>query len=193
MQKRDTERRLGDVVFVHCTGILVGWKVYVKSQVVYSICVTSIPLHSLNSVGNFSPAMGGYSNQVGIGCRTGPPAYVAWLLNSRPGSWNRFLALYVTGLKFSTQITLSTLFFQRPSADFSQRQSDNFGYFLRRLAFEQASVFLCGVQHKLTALSPVSKGVPLLNVHCQILQGSIDHLSKKNLISSLSDRLKGDI
>jgi hypothetical protein len=31
------------------------------------------------------PAMGA-RNQVGIGCRTGPPAYVAWLLNSRLGS-----------------------------------------------------------------------------------------------------------
>jgi hypothetical protein len=35
MQKRETERRIGDVVFV--LPILVGWKVYVKSLVVYSI------------------------------------------------------------------------------------------------------------------------------------------------------------
>jgi hypothetical protein len=67
MQKRETERRIGDAVFLHCTAILVGWKVYVKSQVTYSICMMStyrIPLPSLNSVGNFS---GGYRNQVGIG------------------------------------------------------------------------------------------------------------------------------
>ncbi len=36
-------------------------------------------------VGNFSPAVG-VRNQVG------PPAYIAWLLNSRLGSWNRFHA-----------------------------------------------------------------------------------------------------
>ncbi len=41
--------------------------------------------------GNFSPAMGA-RNQVGMGCRTVPPAYVAWLLNSRLGSWNQFLS-----------------------------------------------------------------------------------------------------
>jgi hypothetical protein len=52
-------------------------------------------LHSHNftvyRVGNLSPAMG-TRNQVGIGSRTGPPAYGAWLLSSRLGSWNRFLA-----------------------------------------------------------------------------------------------------
>ncbi len=46
----------------------------------------------LYRVGNLSPAMEA-RNQVGKqGCRTGPPAYVAWLLNSRLGFWNRFLA-----------------------------------------------------------------------------------------------------
>jgi hypothetical protein len=38
-------------------------------------------------VGNLSPAMGA-RNQVGIGMSYLPPANVAWLLNSRPGSWN---------------------------------------------------------------------------------------------------------
>ncbi len=45
----------------------------------------TLSLFHLSCAGNFSPAMGA-RNQVGT------PAYVAWLLNSRLGSWNRFLA-----------------------------------------------------------------------------------------------------
>jgi hypothetical protein len=43
---------------------------------------------------NLSPTMGAGNQEPSrhraVG--TGPPAYVAWLLNSRLGSWNRFLA-----------------------------------------------------------------------------------------------------
>jgi hypothetical protein len=59
-----------------------------------TVCVTSYGVDHLilngqvSRVGNLSPTMGA-RNQ---GCRTGPPAIVAWLLNSRLGSWNRFLA-----------------------------------------------------------------------------------------------------
>jgi hypothetical protein len=42
----------------------------------------------LNRDGNFM----GARNQVGIGLSYRPPAYVAWLINSRLGSWNLFLA-----------------------------------------------------------------------------------------------------
>ncbi len=43
-------------------------------------------------VGNLIPAVGA-RNQVGIGLSYRPAAaHVAWLLNSRLGSWNRFLA-----------------------------------------------------------------------------------------------------
>jgi hypothetical protein len=51
----------------------------------------SIPPACVTCVDNLSPAMRA-RNQVGIGCSTGPPAHVAWLLNSRLGSWNQFLA-----------------------------------------------------------------------------------------------------
>ncbi len=61
---------------------------------VYNKFLNYLPLGPLvgvlsrhDSVGNLGPAMG-TRNQVGIGFCTGPPAYVAWLLNSRLGSWN---------------------------------------------------------------------------------------------------------
>jgi hypothetical protein len=48
--------------------------------------------HGGTCVGNLSPAMGA-RNEEGMGLSyNGRPAYVAWLLNSRLGSWNRFLA-----------------------------------------------------------------------------------------------------
>ncbi len=52
-------------------------------------CVYALPRYSIVSV--TFVAMGA-RNQVGTGLSSGPPAYVAWLLNSRLGSWNRFLA-----------------------------------------------------------------------------------------------------
>ncbi len=46
---------------------------------------TAQPHDRESSVGNLSPAVGA-RNPLGIDCRTGPPAYIAWLLNSRLGS-----------------------------------------------------------------------------------------------------------
>jgi hypothetical protein len=43
---------------------------------------TAQPHDRESSVGNLSPAVGA-RNPLGIDCRTGPPAYIAWLLNSR--------------------------------------------------------------------------------------------------------------
>ncbi len=52
-------------------------------------------------VRNLSPAWGtGTEQAMQKGYRTGPPAYVVWLLSYRLGSWNRFLALQQRDLSF---------------------------------------------------------------------------------------------
>ncbi len=65
--------------------------IYLNGPIPYTMFFFGFGLRGSICVGNLSPAMG-TRNQVGIGCRTGPPTYVAWLRNSRLGSWNRFLA-----------------------------------------------------------------------------------------------------